>query len=209
MGKGKNKKNTKSKTDSNSLKSVNLLFPETMSAEDMQHVIARAILEAEEIKTQNDQAQRQKEHEEFMKTLGRKTYDGIIKNGLNDIKVLWNLIFIKKENIKGYRASVALLKSVNSTFFGLLKWIFLVSSIVSFVFLPFYYFAYKEPLLPWSWYPLFIFFSIIELILFGLFRILETETIKMNDRHFLLDMFTSIISCVSMVIAIVAIVKGV
>jgi hypothetical protein len=40
---------------------INVAIPSGMSAEEMQHVIAMAIVEAEEIKEQNRQAQKEEE----------------------------------------------------------------------------------------------------------------------------------------------------
>ena len=50
MGKIRNKKKPKQNIASNPSQFVNISLPENMSAEEMQHLIAFAIVEAEEIK---------------------------------------------------------------------------------------------------------------------------------------------------------------
>ena len=58
MGKGKSKKKAKQNTALNPLQSTNINLPENMNAEEMQHIIACAIVEAEEIKAQKEEEQR-------------------------------------------------------------------------------------------------------------------------------------------------------
>ena len=55
MGKIRNKKKSKQNIASNPLQSVNISLPANMSAEEMQHLIANAIIEAEDIKAQKEE----------------------------------------------------------------------------------------------------------------------------------------------------------
>ena len=58
MRKGRNKKKSKQNIASNPLQSVNISLSENMSAKEMQHIIANAIIEAEEIKAQKEEQNR-------------------------------------------------------------------------------------------------------------------------------------------------------
>lgn len=211
MGKGKNKKNTKPKTDSNPLKSVNLSFPETMAAEDMQHVIARAILEAEEIKTQNDQSQRQKEHEEFLKNLGKKECKNWGKKKLNDGLVFWNILFLKKKYVKGDRASFSLLKVSISLFFSAMRYLLAFFALLFITYVP----AQLKSVIGYNKFALGVMIICCIALAFFVFtfsrffRIASIEVDKINDRNYLLGIFASITSLISVVIAVVAVIKGV
>lgn len=211
MGKGKNKKNTKPKTDSNPLKSVNLSFPETMSAEDIQHVIARAILEAEEIKTQNDQAQRQKEHEEFLKNLGYKEHKSKIKSLFNRVYIVLVIIFGCKKTIKGDRATFALVKTGVYMIAWILRAVFFILAITALFFIPY---QLKHTLdgnypLMISLIILSVAVSILFFVISGLFRMSTLEIDNINDRNYMFGLFASITSIVSIVVAIIAVIKGV
>ena len=58
MRKSRNKKKSKQNIASNPLQSVNISLSENMSAKEMQHIIANAIIEAEEIKAQKEEEKR-------------------------------------------------------------------------------------------------------------------------------------------------------
>ena len=72
MGKGRNKKKAKQNTASKPLQSINMNLPENMRAEEMQHIIACAIAEAEEIKAQKEEEQRKAALIEWRDKIGYK-----------------------------------------------------------------------------------------------------------------------------------------
>ena len=123
MGKSRNKKNTKQNITSKSVQSVNINLPENVSMEEMQHMIACAIIEAEEIKAQKAEEQHKIAVEEWHRKIGYKEYDNKLKDCLNGIKIY----FLPKKDIEGDIASTTLLKTFLSIFFGGHEMVYTVS----------------------------------------------------------------------------------
>lgn len=94
MGRGRGKKKVKPNTDLSSLKAANISLPENINAKEMQHVIAHAILEAEEIKNQKEKKQHEAALAEWRKIIGYKEHKNGIKRFFNDIKISFKILFL-------------------------------------------------------------------------------------------------------------------
>lgn len=208
MGKGRNRKSTKRNVASNPLQSVNINLPENMSAEEMQHMIANAIVEAETIKVQKEKEQDKLALSEWHKTIGLKEYDNKIRQFFNNIKVFIKILFLPKKHIEGDQASTLLLKSVISLFFGLIKWCTLILSILLIAFVPAQYIMQNISALPWHQNVIFILYGVLAFVFSRFFRMASIEVDKLDDRNYLFGLFASITSLVSIIIAVIAIVKG-
>jgi hypothetical protein len=208
MGKGRNKRKAKQNTVSKPLQSVNMKLPQNMSAEEMQHIIARAIVEAEEIKTQKAEEQSKIALAEWHATLGYKEYQNKLRNALNKLKVFFNILFLPKKYIKGDRASAILLKSFISLFFWIMKWCSLLLSILLIVCIPIQYFVREMNQFPWQLDTYCIPFAFVAFVFSRLFRMASAEIDKLDDRNYLFGLFASITSLVSIIIAVIAIIKG-
>lgn len=149
MRKIKNKKKSKQNIASNPSQSVNISLPENMSAEEMQHIIANAIIEAEEIKAQKEEEKRKAALAEWHNIVGYKEYQNKIKQFFNNVKTFTKILFLPKKYIKGDRASTILLKSVISLFFGLMKWCSLTLAVLLIAFVPAQYLMQNISVLPW------------------------------------------------------------
>ena len=68
MAKQKNDKKKRNKLD------VNIQVPPNMSAEDLQHIIANAIVEADEIKEENRRIRQENELKEWHSAIGYKEF---------------------------------------------------------------------------------------------------------------------------------------
>lgn len=207
MGKGKNKK-TKQNADSKPLQSVNINLPENMSAEEMQRIIANAIVEAEEIKAQKEEEQRKVDLAEWHNKIGYKEYENKLKQFFNEVKVLKNILFLPKNDIKGDLASSVLLKSFIALFFWIMKWCSLLLAIFLISYLPARFFIEKMSSFPWLLYLYCIPFAFLAFIFSRLFRMAGIEIDNLDDRNYLFGLFASITSLVSIIIAVIAIVKG-
>lgn len=208
MGKGRNKKKAKQNDASKPLQSANINLPENMSAEEMQHIIACAIVEAEEIKAQNEENQCKVALTEWHKKIGYKEHKNKFKSILNKIKVFFKILFIPKEYIEGDKASSILLKSFIALFFWIMKWsslLFAVSLIGCF---PIQYFMGSMGQFPWQLYSYCVPFALLAFIFSRLFRMAGIEVDKLDDRNYLFGLFASITSLVSIIIAVITIVKG-
>lgn len=126
MGKGRRKKNAKQPADSKPSQSINISLPENIYAEELQQVIARAIVEAEKVKAQEEADRREADLREWHKVIGCKNYDNKLLNALNYFKVFFKILFLPKKHMKGNTASVVLLKSFISLFFWAMEWLSLL-----------------------------------------------------------------------------------
>lgn len=214
MGKIRNKKKPKQNIASNPSQFVNISLPENMSAEEMQHLIAFAIVEAEEIKERKRKELEKQKSLEWQKSLGYQDFSRIKHKLWRNIRVIFNrirmvltLLFIRKKKLSGDRASVAFLQEVLTVFFGILQ-------ALSFVFSIAFIFAVFDP----EFFTIkslgifeiigFVFFALVCFLLSCIFRIIRLEVNKINDRNYLFGLFASVTSLASIIIAIIAIVKG-
>lgn len=208
MRKGRNKRKAKQNTVSKPLQSVNINLPGNMSADEMQHIIAHAIVEAEEIKAQKEAEQSETALAEWHAIIGYKKYENKFRNILNEIKVFFKVMFLPKRHIEGDRASTALLKTVISSFFWIMKWCSLGFAVCLFAFIPAQFLIHDVATLPLYQNVIIVLFGTASFIFSRLFRIISIEIDKLDDRNFLFGLFASVTSLVSIIIAVIAIVKG-
>lgn len=211
MGQNKKKKRqNQAKTEV----SVNVAVPKGISPEEMQHVIAKAIVEAEEIKEQQKKEQQAKELAEWRKAIGKKDYSSnpiimkYIKTFFNTIWCILKMPFISSKNIKGDRASFGLLQMCVAFFFGMAFLLTLISSFVLFfggIALLFIPLEIPVQTTLCAWY---IFMGIVCFLLSGMFRMASVEIQKIEDRNYLFGIFASVASIVSIIIALITISKG-
>lgn len=208
MNKGRNKIKAKQNTASKPLQSANINMPENMSKEEMQHIIACAIVEAEEIKAQKKEEQRKVALSKWHSIIGYKEYNNKFRQFFNEVKVFIKILFLPKKYIEGDMASLALLKSFISLFFWLMQRCLFILCILFITFVPIQY--VMENIIPLPWYlniPI-ILCGFTFFILSRLFRMANIEVEKFDNRNYLFGLFASITSFVSIIIAVIAIIKG-
>lgn len=208
MGKRRNKKNTKQNITPTPLQAVNINLPENMSMEEMQHMIACAIIEAEEIKAQKEEERHKIAQAKWHKKIGYKEYDNKFLQFLNDLKSFKNILVLPKKDIEGDRASVILLKLFLYLFFCIMQFFSLLFSVVFIAYVPIQYFREDMNKFPWYLYAYFAPLALFSFILARLFRMADAEIENIEDRSYLFGLFTSVTSFVSIIIAVVSIVKG-
>lgn len=208
MGKIRNKKKLKQNIASNPSQFVNISFPENMSAKEIQHIIANAIIEAEEIKAQKEEEKRKAALAEWHNIVGYQEYKNKIKQFFNHLKAFIKILFLPKKYIEGDRASTILLKSVISLFFWFMQYCSLILAILLIAFVPAQYLMQNIAVLPWYQNVLFILFGVLAFVFSRLFRMAGIEIDNLDDRNYLFGLFASVTSLASIIIAIIAIVKG-
>ena len=107
---------------------VNIVLPDSMSAEEMQQIITNALLAVEDAKEQKVKEQKEQERKEWEETVGN-----------NPIKRFFKILFLPKKYIKGDKTTFALLKVFVGMFFGLAKVLTVLFSIFAIAYIPLQY----------------------------------------------------------------------
>lgn len=213
MSKGQRKKNKQTQQNKPEQK-VNVSLPANISAEEMQHILARAIVEADELKEQNKQAKKEEALKQWREDIGYKEYDDKcklwrgIKTFFNRLKCFCKVCVLPKTKIQGDRASFSLMQLFLQSFFVLVKWLLVFVTIASAG--VGIYTLCTSPVLSPDWVAsIYNIVAAIPLFLLSrLFRMASIEVEKIEDRNYLFGLFASVASIVSIVIAIIAIIKG-
>lgn len=209
------KKNSKSKNSQDKAKPTipSVIFPAEMSQEEMQHIIANAIIEAQ--KTKEDAKQKQKEANirELQETIGLKEYIDknrllrIIKIAINRIKCFFKICFLSRKNIKGDRVTFGILSMLLTLIFALVS---LVLYVVTFIFFVCGIIALIRgqgaPLWGIEWYT-FIPFSFAAFIFASIFRISSIEIEKVEDRDYIQSLLNIVLAIIAAVFAYLSLIK--
>ena len=188
--------------------------PITLSGEDLQHLIAHAIIEAYEIKEEDRHKRQDAELLEWRAATGYKEFSDKskflcgVKTFFNRIWCFIKLCFVPSKAIKGDRASFALMKLFLCAFFGFAKWILGLASLLFVVYGIALFFASETMPALWISNVGLIVLGITVFFLSRMFRMASIEIEKIEDRNYLFGLFASVASIVSIVIAIIAVVKG-
>ena len=209
------KKNSKSKNSQDKAQPTipSVIFPAEMSQEEMQHIIANAIIEAQ--KTKEDAKQKQKEANirELQEAIGLKEYNNknrllrIIKIAINRIKCFFKICFLSRKNIKGDRVTFGILSMLLTLIFALVS---LVLYVVTFIFCVCGILALIRgqgaPLWGIEWYA-FIPFSFAVFILASIFRISSIEIEKVEDRDYIQSLLNIVLAIIAAVFAYLSLIK--
>lgn len=208
MRKNRNKKKAKQNADPAPVVPVNISLPSNISKEEIQHIIACAIVEAEEIKAKCKADKKAEEKKEWHKAIG---YDESRKG----IAKCWNIfistlrtLFIPKKYIKGDRISTALIQILLCYCFYVLYLVCTFLALVLVIAIPDLFAQPGVERFNWLRILICAITAIFIFIISRLFRIASIEAEKMEDRNNLYGLFASIASIISIVIAIIAIVRG-
>lgn len=201
----------KRKKKTNNQPIISVPAPSGISADQWQHIIANAMVEAEEMKEQKKREAQEAELVRWQTVMGYKEF-GDDNAAIREIKTFFNavgcmirLCSIKRKDIRGDRASFVLLKLFLSLFFfigrcvsALFGWLFIGAGIL----MPF-----ARNVMAINIFSCFAFGMIGVMLLFisGLFRMASMEVDDLDDRSYLLGLFACVTSIVSIVIAIITI----
>jgi len=206
----KNKKN-KSVAPNNT---VNIVLPESLSADEIKNILVDAMLEVENKKTEAQKDKADKDLKEWRESFEFKEYpkDAKIrfrraKQFFNTFGAFFRLSFISKKKIKGDRATTGLLKFFLAIIFDVAKFALTVWAALLVLSIPMQYIVDSITILTIPQNILVFCFAILSFILSRLFRIASVEIENIDDKNYLFGVFASITSIVSIIVAIVSIFK--
>lgn len=168
----------------------------------MEKIIAQAIIKADEMRVQKEEEKRKEIDKKWHETIGYKDYSnrkGIEKwmfRFVNDIVILAKIPFIPKEKIETDWISWSLLKAAMVILFRLITYGFLLLA------LSLFYFSIQQKNF------IYISFAFLFYALAGIFRMTSVEIDKIQDRNYLIGLFTAIITVISVIVAIITVVRG-
>lgn len=144
----------------------------------------------------------------WQEVIGRKDYSHIknrVKraclNGINFVRCTLKLLFLKKKDAKTDRTTFVLLKTLLVDIFSLAKW-FLYLLAFSLTLSSFYDTAQQK--IGVTFNGLYIFYALFAWIVARMFRLAALEVDNMEDRNYLLAIFSSVTSFVAMILALIA-----
>lgn len=193
---------------------VNIVLPDSLSAEEMQQIITNALLAVEDTKEQRATEKKEQERKNFREAMGYKDYStekGLKKSilvFLNRNKMIFKLLFAPKRLIKGDDATFGLLKMTLEIFFWLAKWATTLFAAIVIAYIPLQYIVEAIPVISIGQNVIFGIYAVVSFLLSRMFRMASIEVDKIEDRNYLFGLFASVASIVSIVIAIIATVKG-
>lgn len=179
-----------------------------MSADELQHIIANAIMEAEDMKAKREADKKAKELAQWHEVIGYDKSKKGIKKVWNNITTFFKVLFIPNQQIKGDKATTAIIQGLLQLCF---KALFGICFFIAFALIANITISFALPNIENLNAAQIIFYILMALSMFiisGIFRIASIEAEKMEDRNNLYGLFASIASIISIVIAVIAIVKG-
>ena len=182
--------------------------PVQISAEELQHLIAEAIVQAEDIKAKRDADKKAAERAEWQKAIGYDETKTGIRGVCNKLVAAVRVLFVHKKYIEGDQASVVIIQNLTAGCFYLFK---IILDLVAVLLLAYSIAALVIPQmsdLPWWLSVLFIVYALLLFVVSRAFRMAGVEMSKMEDRSDLYAIFSAMVSFISMVVAIIAVVKG-
>lgn len=193
---------------------VNIVFPESLSTDEIKNILVDAMLEVENKKAEAQKDKADKYLKEWRESLGIKEYPKDAKIRFHRAKQFFNMFgaffrlsFISKKKIKGDRATTGLLKFFLAIIFDLAKFALTVWSALLVLSIPLQYIVDSITILTIPQNILVFCFAILSFILSRLFRIASVEIENIDDKNYLFGVFASITSIVSIIVAIVSIFK--
>lgn len=200
---GQNKKNRTPKT-------VNIVFPNNMSADEIKHIIADGLMEFEDRKQQQENEEKELRQKEWQQTIGVKDFPHVkrpkrwLLEFCNAVKVLWKICRITEKDVRGDGATLGIMQMLLELFFSILSVGFLLVALVLFLAGPIICFRESVSLFSIETAGVSWVFGLLALVLSRVFRIARFEVMNIKDRNYLLGLFTCVASVVSIIIAFIA-----
>lgn len=190
------------------------LPPSALTGEEIQHLIAHAIIEADELREAALRKQQDTELLEWRTATGYKEFSDKskfirgTKTFFNRLRCFVRLCFVSPNAIKGDRASFALTKLFLRLFFDFAKWITGMVSLLFVIYGVCSFFISEQSLVAYLSDFTMLVLGITIFTLSRMLRMASIEIEKIEDRNYLFGLFASVTALVSIVIAVIALLKG-
>ena len=209
------KKNSKSKNSQDKAQPTipSVIFPAEMSQEEMQHIIANAIIKTQKMKEDAKQKQKEANIRELQEAIGLKEYNDknrllrIIKIAINRIKCFFKICFLSRKNIKGDRVTFGILSMLLTLIFALVSSVLYVVAFILFV-CGIIALTRGQGALLWGieWYA-FIPYSFAAFMFASIFRISSIEIEKVEDRNYIQSLLNIVFAIIAAVFAYLSLIK--
>jgi len=180
------------KTESTSVNNVN--------EEMLSNAITKALLEYDKRKEQEAQVKLKKEKAEFNAHLG-------IESGKPKFFAAMKLLFRPKKYAKNMQANAELTKLVLKLIYKFVEWVLLLLSIFMIAAVPLQFIIPGAPIVAWYIDVVIVVWAFPIFLLSRIFRMASYEIDRIKDYNYLFGLFATVTSIISIVIAIIAIVK--
>jgi len=190
------------------MKAPSIVLPDTLDRNELKQIIVDAVLEIDKARESKRLEEGKQRETEWHKNIGYYDYSTEkrwIKRWFftffNRIKIFFTLMFLRKKKIKGDAATVSLLKTFLSLCLKAVQYTLLLIAIISIVAIFYSPQGNKLPLntaIP---------MALITFIFSRLFRMASIEVENINDRSYIFNLFACVTALISIVIAVIAIVK--
>lgn len=199
MGRNNKKKSRETKT-------VNIVFPDHMSVEEMSHAIADGLMEFEARKQQKADEEKELREKEWQQALGVEDFSHVEQPRRrwlvlkNHIKVFWKMCTISEKDIKGEGLTFGIIQMILELFFKLLSVVLLLVFLILFVAGPVGLLWNNFSLLSIEIFANFWALGFLAFVLSRLFRIAGFEVANTNDRNYLFGLFACVTSLITIAI---------
>lgn len=177
---------------------VHISCPNSIGADEMQDIIAKAIIQADEMRVRKEEEKRKEIDRKWHEVIGYKDYSnrgGLAKcllRFLNDVFILLKIPLITKKKIKTDWVSWSLLKAALVILFQFITYGFLlVGLLVSLLA------TIQQKNITY------ILLAVPVYMLHGVLRMATVEIDEIEDRNYLIGLFTAIVTVISVIVAIV------
>ena len=197
------------KNDEKTAAPINLVLPDNMYQADMQNLIVSSLLEYDKAKAEREKKAEETDLQARRDLIGYKDYSGrkfiprVFLTFINRIVVLFKVLFMSKEKIKGDYATTGLMKSAVSILFSAAKWVFRAIGIYALISYPLTFVFPSLAKIDVSTYFVYIGFGITALLFAQIFRIASIEVEKMKDHNYVVDIFAAVAATVAIIISLI------
>ena len=180
-----------------------------MSQAEMQNLIVSSLLEYDKAKAEREKEAEENDLQARRNLVGYKDYSDrkfiprVFLTFINRIVVLFRLLFMPKEKIKGDYATTGLMKFAVSILFAAAKWVFRVFGIYGLISYPLTFVFPNLAKIDIPTYFVYIGFGITALLLAQMFRLASIEVEKLKDHNYVVDIFAAVAALVAIIVSLI------
>lgn len=188
------------KQKQNKIKKIENSPEKDINAEMLSNAITKALLEYDQRKEQEAQDKATKDQSEIKTSLG-------IKEGKPKFFAALKLLFRPKKYAKSIQANTELTRVILKLIYKFVEWVLLLLSIFMIAAIPLQFIIPDVPIVAWYIDVVIIIWAFPIFLLSRIFRMAGYEIDRIKDYNYLFGLFATVTSIISVVIAIIAIVK--